>query len=55
MNVQTPGVTGEAILLSDLEDGVLRLTLNRPKARNALSEAMLAALQGKPGFSKSQS
>jgi len=45
MNVQTPGVTGEAILLSDLEDGVLRLTLNRPKARNALSEAMLAALQ----------
>lgn len=45
MNIQTPDVAAEAILLSDLSDGVLRLTLNRPKARNALSEAMLAALQ----------
>ncbi|NDH89469.1 MAG: enoyl-CoA hydratase, partial [Flavobacteriia bacterium] len=33
------------ILLSDLsETGVLRLTLNGPKRRNALSEAMLTAL-----------
>ncbi len=45
MNVQAQEVTGEAILLSDLQDGVLRLTLNRPKARNALSEAMLASIQ----------
>ncbi|MEM8811994.1 MAG: enoyl-CoA hydratase [Pseudomonadota bacterium] len=34
------------ILARDLsETGVLRLTLNNPKRRNALSEAMLAALQ----------
>ena len=45
MNIQSKDVAGETILLSDLSDGVLRLTLNRPKARNALSEAMLAALQ----------
>ena len=45
MNIQSQDVAGETILLSDLSDGVLRLTLNRPKARNALSEAMLAALQ----------
>ena len=46
MNVQNQDVAAEeTILLSSLDDGVLRLTLNRPKARNALSEAMLAALQ----------
>lgn len=34
-----------AILLQDLDaDGVLRLTLNTPSQRNALSEAMLTAL-----------
>lgn len=47
MNIQNQDVSAEAILLSDVsDDGVLRLTLNRPKARNALSEAVLAALQG---------
>ena len=33
------------LLLSALEHGVLRLTLNRPHARNALSSALMAALQ----------
>ena len=34
-----------AILLQDLDaDGVVRLTLNTPSKRNALSEAMLTAL-----------
>lgn len=45
MNIQSQDVAAEAILLSELSEGVLRLTLNRPKARNALSEAMLAALK----------
>ncbi|MGI9464210.1 MAG: enoyl-CoA hydratase [Aestuariivirgaceae bacterium] len=35
----------DPVLLSTLQDGVLRLTLNRPASRNTLSEAMLAALQ----------
>lgn len=35
-----------AILLREDRDGVARLTLNRPKQYNALSEAMLTALQG---------
>jgi enoyl-CoA hydratase/carnithine racemase len=35
----------EPILLRQDIDGVTRLTLNRPKQYNALSEAMLAALQ----------
>jgi enoyl-CoA hydratase/carnithine racemase len=35
----------EAILLRDDADGVATLTLNRPQARNALSLAMLEALQ----------
>lgn len=34
----------EAILLRDDADGVATLTLNRPQARNALSQAMLEAL-----------
>jgi len=38
-------MTSSDILLSDLSDeGILRLTLNDAKRRNALSEAMLAAL-----------
>lgn len=45
MNIQSQDVAAETILLSELSNGMLRLTLNRPKARNALSEAMLAALQ----------
>jgi enoyl-CoA hydratase/carnithine racemase len=32
------------ILLEDLDRGVLRLTLNRPEARNALSVALMSAL-----------
>jgi enoyl-CoA hydratase/carnithine racemase len=35
------------VLLSDLDDyGILRLTLNDPKRRNALSETMLTLLKG---------
>jgi enoyl-CoA hydratase/carnithine racemase len=34
-----------ALLLSSLDQGVLRLTLNDPATRNSLSEAMMAALQ----------
>ena len=32
-------------LLTSLDDGILRLTMNRPRARNALSMEMLGALQ----------
>jgi enoyl-CoA hydratase/carnithine racemase len=34
----------EPVLLEALEEGVLRLTLNRPAARNALSVALMTAL-----------
>jgi enoyl-CoA hydratase/carnithine racemase len=34
----------EPILLEALEDGVLRLTMNRPAARNALSVGLMSAL-----------
>jgi enoyl-CoA hydratase/carnithine racemase len=33
------------VLLSDIENGILRLTLNDPASRNSLSEAMMAALE----------
>ena len=33
-----------AILLEERSDGVLRLTLNRPEARNALSIGLMTAL-----------
>ena len=36
--------TGTDDLLSDLTDGVLTLTMNRPEARNAMSDAMTGAL-----------
>ena len=36
--------TGTEDLLADLDEGVLTLTLNRPQARNAMSEAMNQAL-----------
>jgi enoyl-CoA hydratase/carnithine racemase len=36
----------EPVLLRQDEAGIVRLTLNRPQARNALSRALLAALQG---------
>lgn len=37
--------TGTQDLLSNLQDGVLTLTLNRPEARNAMTSAMVQALQ----------
>ncbi len=36
--------TSPAQLLEDLQDGVLRITLNRPERRNALSESLLEDL-----------
>ena len=42
---QINDVTDEPVLLRDLNAGVLRLTMNRPRQRNPLGEAMLAALQ----------
>ncbi len=36
--------TGTPDLLADLDGGILTITLNRPKARNALSEGMLLGL-----------
>ncbi len=36
----------EPVLLEARDDGVLRLTLNRPAARNALSVGLMAALAG---------
>jgi len=38
--------SSEAILLREDRDGIALLTLNRPEARNSLSEAMLSALVG---------
>src|SRR5437870_2103886 len=40
-----PPPKNEPLLLETLEDGVMRLVLNRPAARNALSEGLMAALQ----------
>ena len=37
----------ESLVLQEEENGVATLTLNRPKQFNALSEAMLVALQEK--------
>ena len=42
MNIQTPI---ETVLLREDEGGVVRLTLNRPKARNALSIGLMTALE----------
>ena len=36
--------TGTDHLLAALDEGVLTLTLNRPEARNAMSDAMTGAL-----------
>ena len=41
--------TGTDDLLADLTDGVLTLTLNRPEARNAMSRAMVSALEQQLG------
>lgn len=38
--------TGTTDLLADLDGGILTLTLNRPEARNAMSDAMNQALAG---------
>src|SRR5580692_1314816 len=40
----SPPDTGTTDLLSTLDQGVLTLTLNRPEARNAMSDAMNQAL-----------
>lgn len=40
-----PQVDGDMLVLRQLEAGVLTLTLNNPPARNALSAAMMNALQ----------
>jgi len=37
-------MTGYETLLTSLEDGVARITLNRPEVRNALSRAMVQEL-----------
>ena len=39
--------TGTSDLLARLDDGVLTLTMNRPQARNAMSAAMIEALDGR--------
>jgi enoyl-CoA hydratase/carnithine racemase len=44
MNVAAKAVGDEPVLLETLDGGVLRLTLNRPAARNALSVGLMAAL-----------
>jgi len=41
MNVET----GAPLVLQNLQDGVLTLTMNRPKQRNALSRPLMAAMQ----------
>jgi enoyl-CoA hydratase/carnithine racemase len=38
--------TASDIVLKHQQDGILRLTMNRPAQRNALSEALIAALHG---------
>lgn len=44
--LDAPAPAAEPLLLSTLdEDGIARLTLNRPAARNALSRAAMSALQ----------
>lgn len=45
MTAQAAAAANEAILLREDRDGIATLTLNRPAARNALSRALMAALQ----------
>lgn len=45
MDARDKGPTDDAILLRHDSDGIARLTLNRPAARNALSVALMDALQ----------
>ena len=44
--------TGTSDLLAALDEGVLTLTLNRPEARNAMSEAMNRALAATIGLGR---
>jgi enoyl-CoA hydratase/carnithine racemase len=44
MNIQTPARTAETVLTRERDGDIALLTLNRPQARNSLSEALLAAL-----------
>jgi enoyl-CoA hydratase/carnithine racemase len=44
MNAAATQNGNEPILLEALDDGVLRLVLNRPAARNALSVGLMTAL-----------
>ena len=46
MSTVTETAVTEAVVLREDKDGVATLTLNRPKQFNALSEQVLAALQG---------
>lgn len=45
--------TGTSDFLSALEEGVLTLTLNRPEARNAMSDPMLEAMDRELAFAES--
>jgi enoyl-CoA hydratase/carnithine racemase len=45
MNIQPAEVANNLLLSTQDEQGVLRLTMNNPASRNALSEEMMAALQ----------
>src|SRR3954447_17745570 len=45
MNIQTARSTTDRVLLRENSGPVAVLTLNRPAARNSLSEALLAALR----------
>jgi enoyl-CoA hydratase/carnithine racemase len=44
MNIQTPARAAESVLLRERDGDIAVLTLNRPQARNSLSEALLTAL-----------
>jgi enoyl-CoA hydratase/carnithine racemase len=44
MSASAKPVENEPVLLEGLDDGVLRLTMNRPAARNALSLELMGAL-----------
>ncbi len=41
----SPKPQGEVLVQRRLDNGILRLTLNQPERRNALSQAMMAAMQ----------
>lgn len=47
--------TGTSDFLSTLDDGILTLTLNRPDARNAMSDPMLEAMASELAFAEGSS